>query len=736
MFNKNTLKNICRLLLLGVAGSWIAACTEEIDMSNRYTFTEETALSYLEGHEQYSEYVRLLKELPISTLSESTVAQLLSARGHFTVFAPTDDAIQLYLDSLQRKGIIATASWDAFTSQKTLDSIKQVIVYNSIIDGGDQMSYDIGLFPRDNVDFGISNMNDRKISVLRGKINSDSIYVNGEWPISLKNRDIKVINGHIHEMEDVIAPSDERMFNLFDRWAKTEGNGFTVTSKLILACGLDDTLRAYRDETWERLYLTNQVKDLPKHSSFGQVGSLPQHRRFGFTVFAEIDQVWEGLLGKSAKDITVEDVKNYLISTGAFTDPGTTTDDNYADQNNIINQFVTYHILPMRISRDRLVVHFLELGYDYRDKTASPSIAITDYFTTMGKPRLLKVFESKESKGIYLNRFPIMRNGRGEFSQMNGNYQNDYHESGKFKQLRGAALSPDENVGVEVLSASDVNVSNEVALNGIIYPIRKLLGCTDNIRNQMLNERIRIDVATMFPEMLSNDLHGIKQYYTEGATNCRAFPVEYQYLADVEMQEGTMFYYLPGYQCGWANNEGDEFNIIGQYEFTMKLPPVPKAGHYELRFGVATGSYVRSMAQVYWGKDKNNMPAHGIPMDLRQSGLYRRLYNGSNIQEDSDIGWEEDVSDQATNDEVDKKLRNKGFMKAPKSWTWGGGGAVRDYETISRRIMVSEDMEPDQDYYIKFKSVLESDKKEFFMDYIEYVAKEVFDNPEEAEDIW
>ena len=45
-------------------------------------------------------------------------------------------------------------------------------------------------------------------------------------------------------------------------------------------------------------------------------------------------------------------------------------------------------------------------------------------------------------------------------------------------------------------------------------------------------------------------------------------------------------------------------------------------------------------------------------------------------------------------------------------------------------------MEPDQNYYIKFKSVLESQTKEFFMDYIEYVAKEVFDNPEEAEDIW
>ena len=736
MFSNTTLKFICRLLLTGLVGCWTVACTEDIDMSNRYTFSEETALSYLQSDPKYSEYVRLISKLPISDLSESTIAQLLSARGHFTVFAPTNQAIQLYLDSLQRKGIIPEANWDAFLTQKTRDSIEQVIVYNSIIDGGDQVTYDTGIFPTEGNEFDVPNMNDRKLHVNYGKVNSDSIYIEDRWPISLKNRDIEVINGRIHEMSQVIAPSNDRLIDLFRRWAVTGKSGYTIMSKMIMACGLNDTLNAYRDEVWRQKVLTGEIKDLPMHTSFSQAGSIPTQRKYGFTIFAEIDQVWEDLFGKPATDITLEEIQDYLVSTGAFTDPGTTKDENYTDENNILNQFVTYHILPMRISRNRLVVHFREFGYDYRDKSATPTIAISDYYTTMGKPRLLKVFESKESNGIYLNRFPVMRNGRGKFSQESGNYQNDYHESGEFKPIRGVALSSDENVGVEVLNPSDLNVDNESCLNGIIYPIRHLLACTDNVRNQMMNERIRIDVATIFPEMLNNDLHGIKQYYTEGATNCRAFPSNYPYLADVEMQEGTMFYYLPGFECGWANNEGDEFNIIGRYEFTMKLPPVPKAGHYELRFGVATGSYVRSMAQVYWGTDKNNMPAYGIPMDLRQSGLYRRTFDGSNHQENSDIGWADDTNDQATNDEIDKKLRNKGFMKAPKSWHWGDGNAVRDYETISRRIMVSEHMEPNQNYYIKFKSVLESETKEFFMDYIEYVAKEVFDNPQEAEDIW
>ncbi|MCR5181251.1 MAG: fasciclin domain-containing protein [Bacteroidaceae bacterium] len=734
MTRLNLCKNLRRLFLLTCISGLLLACEESIDTSNRYTFTEETVLSYLEKHSDYSEYVNLIHQVPVSKQSKSSIAQLLSARGHFTVFAPNNTAIQFYLDSLQRKGIISAANWDSFPDEKTLDSIQQTIVYNSIIDGGNQITFETGNFPTtDNDEFGISNLNDRKLSVTRSKINPDSIFINGEIPISLKNRDIVAINGCIHEVEQVIAPSNDRMTDIFMRWAEDGNSGYSVMSRLILACDLSDTLRAYRDETWEELYTTGQVKDLPEHTSFHQIGSLPAHRKYGFTIFAETDAVWEELLGKDAMDITVADVKEYLLATGAFTDEGTTTDDNFGDVNNILNQFVTYHVLPMRIPRDKLVVHYNEKGYNFAS-SKSYTIAISDFYTTMGKPRLIKLYESLESNGIYINRFPVLRNGRGEYAPENKNI-NDYHESGSFKPILGKALTVDENVGIEVLNPSNENVSTETGLNGLIYPINKLLVCTENVRTQMMNQRIRIDVATMFPEMLSNDLHGIKQYYTEGATNCRGIPTNYHYLADVDIKEGTMFYYLPGLNRGWCNMEGDEFNVIGRYEFTMKLPPVPKAGHYELRFGVATGSSVRSMAQVYWGPDKDYMPAYGIPMDLRQSGLYRHLPSGN---QESSIGWESDTNDEEYNDEVTKKMRNNGFMKGPESWCarLGTNETVRSYEYITRRIMISEDMEPNKNYYIRFKSVLDSENKEFFMDYIEYVAKEVYDNPIESEDIW
>ena len=107
----------------------LVGCTESIDTSARYVFTSKTISEYLEDKEYYSEYLRLLSTMPVSAYSETTLKQLLSARGHYTVFAPTNDAIQLYLDSLQRKGLITEASWAGFKNENDLDSIRKVIVY-------------------------------------------------------------------------------------------------------------------------------------------------------------------------------------------------------------------------------------------------------------------------------------------------------------------------------------------------------------------------------------------------------------------------------------------------------------------------------------------------------------------------------------------------------------------------------------------------------------------------------
>ena len=90
-----------------------ASCKENIDMSDQYTLTEETIASYLQKHSQYSEYVRILGEVQVSERSKSSLIQLLTARGYYTVFAPDNNAIQAYLDTLVAHKIIDEPTWDS-----------------------------------------------------------------------------------------------------------------------------------------------------------------------------------------------------------------------------------------------------------------------------------------------------------------------------------------------------------------------------------------------------------------------------------------------------------------------------------------------------------------------------------------------------------------------------------------------------------------------------------------------
>ncbi len=71
-----------KTFLLALSLLVIYACKEEIDTSARYVFKYDTVMSYLRKHQAYDEYVKLLDVVPISRLSESTVAKLLAARGH------------------------------------------------------------------------------------------------------------------------------------------------------------------------------------------------------------------------------------------------------------------------------------------------------------------------------------------------------------------------------------------------------------------------------------------------------------------------------------------------------------------------------------------------------------------------------------------------------------------------------------------------------------------------------
>ena len=130
----------------------LASCTEHIDTSARYVFKQHTMASYLEAHAVYSEYLALTKKVAMSSVSSTTVYQILTARGNYTCFAPTNEAIHAYLQTLVDEGLISSPSWDSFTDSTKLDSIRKVIVKNSIIDGGDieTQRYSIAQFPTEN----------------------------------------------------------------------------------------------------------------------------------------------------------------------------------------------------------------------------------------------------------------------------------------------------------------------------------------------------------------------------------------------------------------------------------------------------------------------------------------------------------------------------------------------------------------------------------------------------------
>ena len=156
----------------------VCGCSEEVDTSARYVFKYETALSYLQKHEAYSEYASLLRKVNIGKYSSSKVGELLSARGNYTVFAPSNQAIHNYLETLVDEGLISEPSWDAFADSVKLDSIRKVIVFNSIIDGGDETGnyYYVSDFPEaDKGEFVLGNLFDRKLSVSRFPEDPDSI---------------------------------------------------------------------------------------------------------------------------------------------------------------------------------------------------------------------------------------------------------------------------------------------------------------------------------------------------------------------------------------------------------------------------------------------------------------------------------------------------------------------------------------------------------------------------------
>ncbi len=657
----------------------VTGCKENIDESDLYTFTGEMMIDHFVSHpDTFSSYTYILQRVHPSKRSESTMHELLSARGHYTCFAPTNEAIKNYLDSLYQEGELNSNNLEEIP-----DSLAQAIVFNSIIDNGDNsLAYA-------STDFDdpmpTNNMNDRPIRVTYGNNpnGATEIYINIHSKVI--DKDIEVENGYIHVIDHVISPSNATVGDLIQSTENTQFFG-----NLLKVTGWDTQITSYRDYDYDE---KPEAGIIYMGRNGNWQGKYPEHRYLKYTVFVETDSVFD------AHGITdLESLKNYLKA-NAYYDSNTSYGNDYENPDNAINQFVAYHIVRVGLDWSNMVIWSNEYGFSNGNMNDGKQFRVNvwEYWETIGKHRrLMKI------TGIRGNQKRINR-----------------HANYNLNSFREIATQVDiPGVGINQTNGSYDNNS----LNGYYFTIDDILLWTEQVPTRVLNERMRFDICSLLPEMISAGCRLNRKdswYFTS------------DYFENIpSMSDQTEFEYLPntngsgGGSAGWLNYQSDEFNIRGIYDFVIKLPPVPYTGTYELRYGVNANNN-RGMAQVYLGTNPNNLPAIGIPLDLRIGG-------GSAL-----VGWASDASlgsDDAIN-ELDKQMRNNNYMKGPKYFCPGSGEPGRQFANCLRRIIFTGQLNAGETYYVRFKSVLNNPDTEFFFDYLELVPKSIY-NGDIAEDKW
>ena len=703
----------------------ICSCKEEIDTSARYVFSEYTVASYLEAHKDYSQYLELTKVVPVSSRSSSSVYQLLTARGNYTCFAPTNEAIDAYLQDLVEQGLISEPSWDAFTDKEKLDSVRRVVVLNTVIDGGNLESqrYTTALITtfgsaEKSAEFPLPNMYDHKLTREAFKSKDDIILLDKDCAIDTKNCDIPVINGVLHQLHKVIAPKDESCARYIQNILDEKREGYLMFAKALQACGLLDTLAAVRDEAYESLY-QEKGSDLDYKNYMNDGGydmsntpgdpdaHVPEHRKYGFTLFCETDDFWQSQGIDPAASDAVEKLQDWIVNHKMYhSDYGYEANADYTSPKNMLYQWTVYHILPMRIPANKLVYHCNENGYSL----SSPfkyTIPVYEWYPVFGGGRLIKIYESAESNGIYLNTFPVLRRG----------ITDDGHED---------YCDPNKR-GVLIMASDDRTVTTDIT-NACIYPIDKPLAYTKETSEDMSKERIRFDLFSLFPEAITNGIRRADSgegkwmhvYITQDKT--------YKYFENMSiLNESTHFIHYNGYRTNWANYCQDEDKAFGKFDILFKLPPVPKRNTYEFRYKLLATA-ARGVVQVYFGTDPEKLPVAGIPIDMTK-GVVAAFGENATWGDLEDGGKDEDQII-----EIDHKLRNHGLMKATKHEQ--DSQVARNKENCCRHIIIRQTLDPSETYYVRFKSVLEGTKAELYLDYFEYCPKEVYDSPEKPEDIW
>jgi uncharacterized surface protein with fasciclin (FAS1) repeats len=639
-------------LLLPLSSFLTTSCSEDDSDAplNFYSSVRLTAAGFIESDEaQFSDFK--------SILERGNYLSMLKTYGHYTVFAPTNDAIQLYLKENGYPTIDAIPNDKCDTLART--HIVQDKAYFTT-DMGDAVSP--------------VNMNDDYIQMTSDSDvtnnNALLIYVNKNSRIIQK--DDSVTNGVVHVIDHVINASNQFLPALME-----ENPNLSIFCQALRLTGMADSLTKYVDETYTvdpDSAVGGKGFKVPYGTANDGTASkqcqtwYPEHRYFKFTAFVETDSIYR------AHGINnLEDLKRYAkeVYDESYPEDAGKYDEDFKDRRNPLNRFISYHLIN-RIGSREYWVHCK--GDIYEQKFLYNVYDPEDYFETMAPHTLIR-FCSNPSEEIYINRKALVKNTKLEVR------------------------------GVRVLKDDEGDEYTQTCSNGMYHYIDDILVYSADVRNNVLNRRIRIDGSCLSPDFMNARA---RIYYMGKSEQMIGF--KNGFLADFKMHNSNTFIGCGNEQTGWRHYQGSGVCITGEkFDASVKLPPVPHDGTYEVRLGYSTGDD-RGIAQVYL----NNEPC-GIPISFRNF--------------DSGYHFEPDTEDEDENKAIDKAMRNRGFMKAMDSYG-SSSEPFRIYTNDIRRILVRQYMRADQDNWLRFRQILEGSTLYMSIDYIELCPKDVYDNPE------
>ena len=547
MRNKSLYFLLTAMLLMGTA-----SCVDNNpgdDDANFYSATKQTAAELLAGHpEKYSMYVELLQRAKPMLIEDGDVSNyfsMLGTYGTYTVFAPDNEAMKIYL---------AENGFESIQSipEKTCDTI----VRNHILDKGAYFTTDYS-----DATLPSMNMDDRYVVITSDSdVNNNNallLYVNKRSLIVQK--DDSVTNGVVHTINRVMNASNNFLPDLME-----EDSTISIFCQALKLTNMSDSLKKFIDETysWGAAKAINDsvTKGIAiRYGGKDMTAHYNEKRYFKYTAFVEPDNVLKKNGIMSLDDLIAHAKKVYDAT---FKGDAGLYDNDYTNRKNPLNRWVSYHLMNRLGNHNDWAPDGKILANNCRTEKADPE----DFWQTMLTEGMVR-FCRAEGK-LYANR----------------------------KGHKNAAIVK----GVRVLGESESGQANQQALNGRYFYIDDLMEYTTTVRDKVLNCRMRIDATTLSADFMNQGSRGNYEFddlylYAHKRGYIEGWKISPESFVAVHCD-------MPW----WSSYLGNAVCVKGQYDVQIKLPN-PPPGLYEIRLGYVAGGE-RGVVQVYFNNEPCGIP--------------------------------------------------------------------------------------------------------------------------------